>query len=131
MANNNLAILVGGGPAPGINSVIAAATIRAKLQNIEVVGIRDGFEWLMQGDSEHVMPLSIDTVSRIHFRGGSYLGIARANPTKDPQLLENTVNALDRKSTRLNSSHTVISYAVFCLKKKKKQKTDKQKTHHP
>src|SRR5437588_1398370 len=27
---------------------------------------------------------------------------------------------LDRKSTRLNSSHTVISYAVFCLKKKKK-----------
>src|SRR5437588_2034301 len=29
--------------------------------------------------------------------------------------------ALDRKSTRLNSSHTVISYAVFCLKKKKKQ----------
>src|SRR5947207_13852730 len=27
--------------------------------------------------------------------------------------------ALDRKSTRLNSSHTVISYAVFCLKKKK------------
>src|SRR5215204_7291409 len=31
----------------------------------------------------------------------------------------------DRKSTRLNSSHTVISYAVFCLKKKKKQQ------HHP
>src|SRR5438034_7728692 len=29
----------------------------------------------------------------------------------------------DRKSTRLNSSHTVISYAVFCLKKKKKRKT--------
>ena len=28
---------------------------------------------------------------------------------------------IDRKSTRLNSSHTVISYAVFCLKKKKKQ----------
>src|SRR5437588_7476079 len=31
---------------------------------------------------------------------------------------------LDRKSTRLNSSHTVISYAVFCLKKKKKKKED-------
>src|SRR5947207_9058176 len=30
-------------------------------------------------------------------------------------------NALDRKSTRLNSSHTVISYAVFCLKKKNKE----------
>src|SRR5256885_10009568 len=31
------------------------------------------------------------------------------------------VNDVDRKSTRLNSSHLVISYAVFCLKKKKKQ----------
>jgi 6-phosphofructokinase 1 len=103
MANNNLAILVGGGPAPGINSVIAAATIRTKLQGIDVIGIRDGFEWLMQGDSEHVIPLSIDTVSRIHFRGGSYLGIARANPTKDPRLLDNTVNAL----LRLNVSQLI------------------------
>src|SRR5438034_7542066 len=33
----------------------------------------------------------------------------------------------DRKSTRLNSSHTVISYAVFCLKKKKKKKKDIKK----
>src|SRR5258708_15315817 len=32
----------------------------------------------------------------------------------------------DRKSTRLNSSHQIISYAVFCLKKKKKKKTDEQ-----
>src|SRR5947207_11160620 len=36
----------------------------------------------------------------------------------------------DRKSTRLNSSHTVISYAVFCLKKKKKKKTEKIKNNH-
>src|SRR5438034_2278859 len=34
----------------------------------------------------------------------------------------------DRKSTRLNSSHTVISYAVFCLKKKKKKKRSKNTT---
>src|SRR5438132_9211757 len=34
----------------------------------------------------------------------------------------------DRKSTRLNSSHTVISYAVFCLKKKKKKKKEKEQT---
>src|SRR5687768_18238480 len=33
---------------------------------------------------------------------------------------------LDRKSTRLNSSHGYISYAVFCLKKKKKNKTEMQ-----
>src|SRR5436190_22973166 len=36
------------------------------------------------------------------------------------QLVHHRINGvLDRKSTRLNSSHTVISYAVFCLKKKK------------
>src|SRR5947207_4480723 len=35
------------------------------------------------------------------------------------------ITDLDRKSTRLNSSHTVISYAVFCLKKKKNKKTQK------
>src|SRR5438034_11248709 len=36
----------------------------------------------------------------------------------------------DRKSTRLNSSHTVISYAVFCLKKKKKKKKKKNNNTH-
>src|SRR5438132_8343202 len=36
----------------------------------------------------------------------------------------------DRKSTRLNSSHTVISYAVFCLKKKKKKKTSYTESQH-
>src|SRR5947207_10832231 len=36
-----------------------------------------------------------------------------------------TETTRDRKSTRLNSSHTVISYAVFCLKKKKKKKRRK------
>src|SRR5947207_4390182 len=35
----------------------------------------------------------------------------------------------DRKSTRLNSSHTVISYAVFCLKKKNKKKNIKTESH--
>src|SRR5437588_7295464 len=39
--------------------------------------------------------------------------------------LPGSISFLDRKSTRLNSSHTVISYAVFCLKKKKKTKQRK------
>jgi 6-phosphofructokinase 1 len=93
---NKLAILVGGGPAPGINSVIAAATIRGQLEGIEVIGIRDGFEWLMQGDVEHVTPLTIESVSRIHFRGGSYIGIWRANPSSHPAHLENVVLSLLR-----------------------------------
>src|SRR5438034_7856398 len=40
------------------------------------------------------------------------------------------LTCLDRKSTRLNSSHTVISYAVFCLKKKKKKKKNINKEEH-
>jgi ATP-dependent phosphofructokinase / diphosphate-dependent phosphofructokinase len=94
--NNKLGILVGGGPAPGINAVIGAATIRARLEGIDVVGIRDGFEWIMQGDVDHAVPLTIDAVSRVHFRGGSFLGIARANPTKDPALLDRTIDSLLR-----------------------------------
>ena len=37
-----------------------------------------------------------------------------------------TMSYVDRKSTRLNSSHALISYAVFCLKKKKKRKKHKK-----
>jgi ATP-dependent phosphofructokinase / diphosphate-dependent phosphofructokinase len=91
-----LAILVGGGPAPGINSVIGAATIRAELEGMTVVGVRDGFSYLMNGDIEHVTPLTIDAVSRIHFRGGSHIGISRANPTADAKHLENVVISLLR-----------------------------------
>ena len=98
-----MAILVAGGPAPGINSVISAATIRGLLEGVEVLGIRDGFEWLMQGNIDRVTPLSIEGVSRIHFRGGSHIGISRANPTLDPQHLENTVISL----LRLNVSQLI------------------------
>jgi 6-phosphofructokinase 1 len=91
-----LAILVGGGPAPGINSVISAATIRGRLDGVEVVGIRDGFEWIMKGNVDRVQPLEIDEVSRIHFRGGSHIGISRANPTLDPAHLEAAVISLLR-----------------------------------
>jgi ATP-dependent phosphofructokinase / diphosphate-dependent phosphofructokinase len=94
--HKKLAILVGGGPAPGINSVIGAATIRAALEGMTVIGVRDGFSRLMHGDIEHVVPLTIDTVSRIHFRGGSHIGISRANPTSDPTHLENVVISLLR-----------------------------------
>ena len=98
-----LAILVAGGPAPGINSVIAAATIRAQLEGVEVIGLRDGFEWIMHGDVDHITPLGIEDVSRNHFRGGSHIGISRANPTKDPQHLENAVISL----LRLNVSQLI------------------------
>ena len=52
--NKKMAILVGGGPAPGINSVIGAATIRGILSGAEVIGIRDGFKWLMRGNIDNI-----------------------------------------------------------------------------
>ena len=96
IAPKKLAILVSGGPAPGINSVIGAATIRAEVEGIEVLGIKDGFQWIMEGDTTHIKELNIQNVSRIHFRGGSYIGISRANPTKDDKHLENAVTSLLR-----------------------------------
>jgi 6-phosphofructokinase len=95
VSNDKLAILVAGGPAPGINSVIGAATIRACLSGVEVLGIQEGFKWIMQGDTTHVTPLTITETSRIHFRGGSTLGTSRANPTKKPEHLKQTLAALD------------------------------------
>ena len=96
IAPKKLAILVGGGPAPGINSVIGAATIRAAVEGVEIIGVKDGFKWIMEGDISHIKELNISNVSRIHFRGGSYIGISRANPTKDNKLLENAVTSLLR-----------------------------------
>jgi 6-phosphofructokinase len=91
-----LGILVGGGPAPGINSVISAATIRALLQGVEVLGIRDGFDRLMKGRLEDIRPLQIGDVSRIHFSGGSFLGSSRANPTTKDEDLVMVVDSLQR-----------------------------------
>jgi 6-phosphofructokinase len=96
VSKEKLAILVGGGPAPGINSVISAATIRALLQGVEVLGIRDGFDRLMHGRVEDVRPLNLEDVSRIHFSGGSYLGTARANPTKSDEALQTVIDSLTR-----------------------------------
>ena len=61
---------------------------------VEVLGVRDGFQWIMRGDTSHVEALDIDAVSRIHFRGGSYIGTSRANPTSDPKLLDTAVGSL-------------------------------------
>ncbi|MGD0837112.1 MAG: diphosphate--fructose-6-phosphate 1-phosphotransferase [Polyangia bacterium] len=96
MPKEKLGILVGGGPAPGINSVISAATIRALLQGVEVLGIRDGFDRLMKGRLEEIRPLQLGDVSRIHFSGGSFLGSSRANPTKKEEDLAMVVDSLHR-----------------------------------
>ena len=92
--SRGLGILVGGGPAPGINSVISAVTIEARNSGLEVVGIYDGFAHLMEGDAGPVRRLAISDVSQIHFQGGSILRTSRANPTRNSQDLENVVASL-------------------------------------
>ena len=94
-----LAILVGGGPAPGINAVIAAATIEARNRGLRVLGCEDGFKWLMLGDVSRVHELDIGALTQIHFEGGSILRTARANPTRSPEALQHVVESLRRLDT--------------------------------
>jgi 6-phosphofructokinase 1 len=94
------AILVGGGPAPGINGVISAATIEVCKRGIAVIGIMDGFRWLASKEAPQVRPLAIADVSRIHLVGGSILRTARVNPTSSPTALARVVEQLERLHVR-------------------------------
>jgi 6-phosphofructokinase 1 len=89
-----LAILVGGGPAPGINSVIAAATLRALDEGMEVLGLPHGYSQVMQGALEGVRSLSALDVRDIHVQGGAILGTSRANPTRQAAHLDRVVQSL-------------------------------------
>src|SRR5438034_2975434 len=68
--------------------------------------------WFGNPEDEHVAEETGDEVVLMKDKTGRVIGFEKLNFSI----------AKDRKSTRLNSSHTVISYAVFCLKKKKKKK---------
>lgn len=96
MSAKTLAILVGGGPAPGINAVIAAATIEARNRGHRVLGCHDGYKWLMQGDLGHVQELEVAALSRIHFEGGSILRTSRANPAQSADTLRHVAESLQR-----------------------------------
>jgi 6-phosphofructokinase len=90
MAKKRLGIIVGGGPAPGINAVIGAATIQAINAGYEVVGFYDGFRHLVSDEFDpptHTVRLEIPRVARIHFEGGSILRTARTN-LLDPESLK-------------------------------------------
>lgn len=95
-----LAILVGGGPAPGINGVIASAAIEAINCGLRVIGLRDGYRWLVEGDAAHTVDLRIADVSRIHFTGGSVLRTSRTNPASDEATLQRVIDTLIRLRVR-------------------------------
>jgi 6-phosphofructokinase len=94
-AQKAVGILVGGGPAPGLNGVIHAVTITAINSGHRVVGIKEGFKYLAAGKPQFV-PLTIGDISRIHLKGGTILKTSRANPTGSEEMLRNTVSALQR-----------------------------------
>jgi len=84
-SRRRIGILVGGGPAPGINSAISAAALKAIDHGCDIVGILDGWEHLVTGRTDMVRPLHVSDVSRIHTEGGSILRTSRTNPSKTPE----------------------------------------------
>ena len=96
MKKGRLGILVGGGPAPGINGVISAATIAGIEEGFEVIGFQDGFKWLAAADTKHWSKLTIADVKAIHLRGGSILGTARTNPAKSETSMKNVIDTLKK-----------------------------------
>src|SRR5208283_307 len=80
--NGIFGIIVGGGPAPGINGVISSAAIEAINEGKTVVGIKGGFKPLFEGNTDCVLPLAISDVSRIHSKGGSILRTSRDFPER-------------------------------------------------
>ena len=99
---NVVAIVCGGGPAPGINSVISSVTLEAKKHGWEVLGIYDGFSRLAKGEKKFIN-LTYDDVSRIHLTGGCILQMSRFNPTKKEADLKKVVDTL----TELGVTHLV------------------------
>jgi ATP-dependent phosphofructokinase / diphosphate-dependent phosphofructokinase len=87
----NLGILVGGGPAPGINGVIAAAAREAIKCGLRVVGIYDGYRDLAAGTPVQTREIDDDDIARIRYTGGSLLRTSRTNPAKDAASLERCV----------------------------------------
>ena len=80
-----LGILTGGGDCPGLNPVIRAAVRTALSEGFHIVGVRNGWKGLVEGDSKQ---LDLAAVSGILHRGGTILGTSRTNPYKDPAALQ-------------------------------------------
>lgn len=81
MSQQVMGIMVGGGPAPGINGVIGAAAIEAINNGLRVMGFYDGLSHLASDSFDptvHCRELKISEMSRIHFDGGSILRTSRA-----------------------------------------------------
>lgn len=93
-------IIVGGGPAPGINGVISAAVIEAVAHGMTVVGISGGFKTLFEGKRSCFIPLTIADISRIHTQGGSILRTSREYPGRVREKFKTLMSTLKRIGIR-------------------------------
>ncbi|HUQ02924.1 MAG TPA: 6-phosphofructokinase [Kofleriaceae bacterium] len=94
MTVRRIGIVVGGGPAPGTNAVIAAAVIEAVKVGCVPIGFHDGLSWIAERYTDEQHEMTIDEVSRAHLTGGVMLGTSRTDVAGDATLLRNTVDAL-------------------------------------
>lgn len=115
-----LGIVVGGGPAPGINGVISAVTIEAIVDGMEVYGFIDGFKHLVKGSVDNIKKLSIEDVKGIHLKGGSILGTSRTNPAKNDADMKQVIESLKTlgitKLVTIGGDDTAFSASQVYLK---------------
>src|ERR1700757_5171949 len=93
MAKKRIGILTGGGDVPGLNAVIKSVTYRGSEDDIEVVGLRRGWEALTHVNledpasrSHYIIPLNRDNTRTIDRSGGTVLHSSRTNPSKMKKL---------------------------------------------
>ena len=87
--SERIGILTAGGDCPGLNAVIRALVRRASSDNTEVLGIKNGWRGLVEGDVE---PLNRDSVTGILPRGGTILGTSRFNPLQDQETFKSILD---------------------------------------
>src|SRR5712672_4533141 len=98
MAKKRIGILTGGGDVPGLNSVIKSVTYRGSENDIEVVGLRRGWEALTHlnledpnSRSHYIIPLNRENTRTIDRRGGTVLHSSSLNPSKIQKLPDHLV----------------------------------------
>jgi ATP-dependent phosphofructokinase / diphosphate-dependent phosphofructokinase len=88
-----IGILTGGGDCPGLNGVIRAVVRSGLLYGYQTLGIRNGWQGLIEGEVETLTDFS---VSGIISRGGTVLGTSRTDPVKNPADFEKIQNTMKR-----------------------------------
>ena len=122
MAIKRIGILTGGGDVPGLNSVIKGVVYRGSEHDIEVVGIRRGWEGLTHVDLEdfastqrYILPLNRENTRTIDRTGGTFLHSSRTNPSKMKSVPE-FLNAADYPKRPITKSG--CTFDAYDLSKK-------------